>query len=332
LAYLSIIGFCVFVARKSATSIYAIPYLVSVAIQLALFFGGLFGSLSIVSGALLAIGIVLIGHELIASEIRLIKHHLRLKNLKALTQSRSGRVSLLLVIVFCWVRFVTPNDYRFARWDEFSFWGASIKELHERNSLWDSNSPILFKHYVPGQQLFQYFFLRHEVFSERAVFAAHLTLICFAIFAIAGFLVDGFGKKIPFLFLSALIPSMFHFSFDTIEADLLLGLQFAVAFAIASKATMSDSQIPLVLSLAGLVIQKEAGLIFAIVILLFGVSRYVTYAQQLRIPLARLVLRTAFAVLALSAPVLTWKVYLYHMGIRSDSAGGGSRKSVRNGF
>lgn len=252
----SFAGYIVFITKRLNLAFVQTPFIFCCFISLFLYSFALLDQLSI--GAYLAciIGLVLFFISIY-------------KNSKGSIEFKKFHPSnVLFLIPFLLLYQSISNDFRFLGWDEFSFWASSQKFIFSTNGLYKEHSPIFFKSYPPAQQLFQYYFTKMTLWSEKNVLYAQVIWVLSGLMLIAGTLIQrpwfaalAFLTSCSFLYL-------FNFSFSTLYSDPLLGICFAASIALAIKYQRNlGSTVALLLSLSVLALIKEIGVSLALVTL-----------------------------------------------------------------
>jgi hypothetical protein len=160
-------------------------------------------------------------------------------------------------------------DYRFTLWDEFSFWGTSVKYMHLTGDLY-SVAPadlLSYRHYPPAQQLVHYFFTQFGEWSEPPLLKIQL-------FLVLSVLMSCFSVERKYLWIGALafaastsLMYYFHYQFHNIYADIFLTFYFAATAILILTSTNSPKEnFSIGLALFVLVQIKVTGIIFAIVL------------------------------------------------------------------
>ncbi|WP_222423839.1 hypothetical protein, partial [Yersinia rochesterensis] len=73
-------------------------------------------------------------------------------------------------IPFILLAILVRSGFIFTGWDEFSFWGSSVKLIHAEDSIYTESTPLsAFKNYPPAQQIWQYNILFFNEWSDRLV-------------------------------------------------------------------------------------------------------------------------------------------------------------------
>lgn len=173
--------------------------------------------------------------------------------------------------------FAIPEDFLFTEWDEFSFWASSIKLIHQTDALWITDSAIGFKHYPPGQQLFQYYITYFTGWSEGRVLYAQIAFMLSALLAVAGTFMRRAGAlELAVFWTSCVILYLLRFDFAHILVDQLLAVCFAASLAITwnAKSTLR-SALTVSMVVALLMLIKQVGLILGLVtISIYWISLY----------------------------------------------------------
>lgn len=157
-------------------------------------------------------------------------------------------------------------DYQLTKWDEFSFWGTSVKYMQLTNGLY-SFAPLDLvnaKQYPPAQQLFQYFFIQFASWSEPLLLGLELVLVLCALMSIFSVAPkNAYIGGLTFISSTATIY-YFHYQFHNIYADTFLAFYFAATaiLLLNSKNRLIDN-LSISLAIFLLVQVKVTGLIFA---------------------------------------------------------------------
>lgn len=182
-----------------------------------------------------------------------------------------NKLNYLICGIFCGLLALIPliinDNYRFSVWDEFSFWGTSIKYIYEANALPIENSALLFKRYPVGQQMFQFFVLKNFGWSEKNVLTAQLLLIGSSILFIAAQFSDKFIGQLCCVLCVIFISLISGLTFNNIYADLLLAILFTAAIAMALKLNLNIVELVLLSAICIVLTQiKELGILFVCIV------------------------------------------------------------------
>lgn len=179
-----------------------------------------------------------------------------------------GVLAILVSIApFVFSFLAVKSDYLFTDWDEFSFWGASIKIITVTNAIYDGGSSLsnTFKAYPPFQQLVQYLFVYPSGWSESAVLKAHNVYIYSAMLFASATVIrkDALLAAIAFAASSTFIY-FFKYDIGHILVDQLLGVAFLSALCVAVSACDNDRKylLPLIIFILPLI--KQIGLVFGL--------------------------------------------------------------------
>ncbi len=191
-----------------------------------------------------------------------------------------NKKNYLICGVFCGflllVTLVVDNNFKFSVWDEFSFWGTSIKYIYEAGALPVENSAMLFKRYPVGQQMFQFFFLKGFGWSERNVISAQLLLIGSCVLFVAAQFSNKFAGQFCAALTVVFVALFVGFTFDNIYADLLLGILFAAALAMVLNLESNMVELVLLSAISVVLTQiKEMGTLFAFIIIVLTAQQIV---------------------------------------------------------
>ena len=159
------------------------------------------------------------------------------------------------------------GNYLFTGWDEFSFWGTSIKIIFESNSLYLADSPTVLKHYPPAQQLFQYFILKNSWWSEKNVLLAQGIFILSCLLFVASNLVKNLHISLILFYTFCISLYFFGYDFSHIYVDPLLSTFFAACliWTIKKRKTILEYLV-FYIAIAVLVLIKEIGFLLALII------------------------------------------------------------------
>lgn len=302
--YLSVvaaIGLVVGVVVYSSIPLLAAPYVVVSALTISLYLSAIAGVLDYGESAIRAIGCVVLVASMPTAFLRAHKR-----------QRTDFRLSFLMVPVFLIV-FFTPKDSKLLNHDEFSFWGPSLKIIHETSRLWGSQSPIELKHYLPGQQLVQNFFLDSAQFDERSVLAIQIGLLSAGLLAVVGILTTGLFAGALGMATTLIAPFFFGFAFRSIYVDLLLSTSFAVSLAtLMRRETGRISHGLLVISVTFGALLKHSGMILGLLaVFVYFVRQFDENRQRTDSwwPSRTTVLSIVTPSVAAIAPYLTWATY-----------------------
>jgi hypothetical protein len=161
------------------------------------------------------------------------------------------------------------RDTLFYHWDEFSYWGVIYRYLMTTNHLPDISSNFLITNYPPFTGLLQYFVGNILGNKESSAYFAQMLLEFSALIAILPSFEWKKWKEYLLIFTVSLL-SIFalDFVFQTLYADLLLGLLFAAAISAIrlDEGIPVDRTVTIVLAATALCLIKPTGIIFTVVI------------------------------------------------------------------
>jgi hypothetical protein len=170
-----------------------------------------------------------------------------------------------------------PQDYQFTYWDEFANWGLTIKYMFAQNQLhsFADLDYFTYRHYPPIQQLFQYYFIWHFGWSERAIMVAQMLLILglqMSIFAVPRnkYVWGAMGFTA-----SLLLPWYFNYVYNNIYADALLALYFSATlfWIFTSKETRIHFLITCLMVFV-LTLIKQVGLVLGAIAILVYLTKW----------------------------------------------------------
>ena len=230
---------------------------------------------------------------------------------------------LLFLMPFVLLYQAIANDFMFLIWDELSFWARSQRLMFDSNALIQAQSPISFKNYPPGQQLFQYYVTVMAGWSEKKILFAQDVFILSGVLAVVATLVKKEGPALLTFVAALTLIYFFHADYVTIYSDSLVAIFFAVGLALAAKESESaQDDLSLLLVLSAFVLIKEVAVIFtAIVLTVYVLKRFMSQKQPLQSFWSRL--KTAGAAVALIAlPVVlvwfSWRWYVSTLAIEPN--------------
>ncbi len=202
-----------------------------------------------------------------AGIIFLVQALLRIKKNYFTTQNTKLVLPYLLYLLpfFVLINAIGP-DYQLTKWDEFSFWGTSVKYMQLTNELY-SFAPLDLvnaKQYPPAQQLFQYFFIQFTSWSEPLLLGLELVLILCTLMSIFSAIPRNVVIGGLTFISSTAIIYYFHYQFHNIYADTFLAFYFAATamLLLNSKNRLIDN-LSIFIAIFVLVQIKVTGLIFA---------------------------------------------------------------------
>lgn len=224
---------------------------------------------------------------------------------------------------FIWIAFVSFAMYYlpgmlFDRTDEFSHWGDVVKAMYFFNEL--STSPVLesgFASYPPGLALFEYFVTKimsavmHTDFQEWFVYFGWQLLSFSVMMPFTSklkwnkpFMIIGVGL---ILFMS---PSLVHiWIYSAVYADPALGVFMGAGMAMIAVCRHKDSCLYVLFESSicfMLVLIKDAGLLFAIMIFIAFAIDFVMEYRKSNMPFSRLALSIGTVGMAIALPKLLW--------------------------
>ncbi len=223
----------------------------------------------------------------------------------------------LSLLPFVLISFAVKESYVFTAWDEFSFWGSSIKIIHETGALYNGDSAISYKDYPPLQQLIQYYFCYAFGWSEANVLRGHDLFILSAILFASATVI----KKNSTLSAVAFISSttfLYFFKYDLshVLVDQCLGVIFLAALACALSDDVNVRRFVLPLTIFMLPVVKQMGLVFALFIVALQfinllLSNKLTIRQRVKSTLQECIISCSVLLIAFKS----WGWYLASAGV-----------------
>jgi len=273
---LSIVGYLYFFCVYSKCKLIQAPFYVVTFIICFLYIFAVIGSLELGAYICLACGMLL---GVVAAYLNR-AHYQGVKNWSALPKNNLYEICYLIPLAI--ILLAIPSSYQFMDWDEFSFWGLSIKIIAAADTLYNSSYPTEYNHYPPGQQLFQYFIVKFTGWSEKNALYAHIVLSFSVLLYIAGsFYKSASFKTVLAFFAACMLMYCFGFAYASVYSDKLVAFYFcaALVFAYFAKNEIIDL-VFLCLVLITLVLIKQIGLLMALlVIAVYCVSIFPRYSS-----------------------------------------------------
>lgn len=240
-------------------------------------------------------------------------------------------LSGLLVIGFFFAFSLYLNYRRmFTNWDEFSHWGVVVKSMYTYDALGTfKDALIMFKAYLPGTSLFQYFWTRpFPTFTEFPTLIAS-NMIFFSI--ITTFIKKLNFRNILFVATSLLIPFLMGtFFYISLYVDCLLGILFAstLLFYYYYRYEMSTHGIIMVVaSVTLLTLIKDMGFVFAGIAILIMIAdsvifrrkklqEYINQGKSVASKIKKLFILASPLISAIFIELL-WRIHIYQANITS---------------
>jgi len=304
---ISTLGFGLFLTLQCQVRLLVAPFLTICLIVLTLYMFALCGILSFGVWIVVIAGIASGLYVLFSQKAQLteIKAKFKITDL----------FYVLFLIPFVLLYLAIANDFMFLIWDELSFWARSQRLMFDTNALIQANSPISFKNYPPGQQLFQYFLTVMIGWSEKNILFAQDVFLLSGLMALVGIF---FKKLFPALLMfiaSLTVIYFFHADYVTIYSDSLISIFFVVGLALACNAgNGSKVNWVLMLVLSVFVLIKEVAVIFVVIVLAVYTVSLLLSQYQSGVMIKSKLSSTAFSVFLVVLPValvfVSWRWYV----------------------
>lgn len=192
---------------------------------------------------------------------------------------------LLYAVPFLVLINAVGTNYQLTLWDEFSFWGTSVKYMYLTGDIY-STAPadlVSYRHYPPAQQLVHYFFTQFGTWSEPLLLKIQLLLLLCV-------LMSAFSVQRKYLVIGALAFAAsttfmyyLHYQFHNIYADTFLAFYFAAtAVLILISSNSRNDNFAIGLALFVLVQIKVTGLIFAVALIPILLIKLLASQMQLK--------------------------------------------------
>lgn len=168
--------------------------------------------------------------------------------------------------------FVYTRGTLFYSWDEFSHWGVIFRYLMTVQELPKDLSTVIVS-YPPFSALWQFFVAEIVGFKEENAYLAHIVIQFAAIIALFPINKRKDWKQYVLILIAAILSVIaLNFQFQSLYADLLMGLLLAVGFA-QIKIDGSFTYVNLILVILtsiSLVLIKPTGVLLALIIAITG--------------------------------------------------------------
>lgn len=231
--------------------------------------------------------------------------------------------SFMIYLILFLIAVVSNYLRKVSAWDDLTQWADVVKQMCLIDKFGASREGfLLYPNYPPAMALWQYFaqmlnhYITGTVFSEWLLFLAYSSML----YALLIPFTRGLAYRNILLIAIILgtvfvLPAMFHRSqYRLLDVDPILGVLTGVGLYHAAHQTQRDvpAMVTSILLIFTLVLTKEAGIIFAIMLcaaFVIGASQKATAEKQLRKP-SRYFIPTVGAVLIVYA-WLSWRLYLH---------------------
>jgi hypothetical protein len=219
---------------------------------------------------------------------------------------------------------VIADDFLFTGWDEFSFWALSTKIIYESNALFLSDSPTVFKHYPPAQQLFQYLFLNSIGWAEKYVLYAQGGFVLSCILYISSSIVKKQIIQLVAFYTFCISIYYFNFGYTNIYVDPLLAVLFAACFLSVIKIEKNTIDYFLIfISVSVLILIKEIGLLLSFIIFtVFVTSELFTkeYKTKTHYLFLKKLTPSFIYLIIILITYKSWHIYLGSIGVIKSHA------------
>jgi hypothetical protein len=309
----STLGYVLFLTLRCGQRALVAPFLTICLIVVGLYGFALVGQLALgvqcVVGAGIVSGIyaVITGKEAFASRFSIKKTGLY----------------LIFLVPFVLVFQAIANDFMFLVWDELSFWARSQRLIFDSNALIQAQSPISFKNYPPGQQLFQYYVTVMAGWSEKKILFAQDVFILSGVLAAVATVVKKEGPALLTFIAALTLIYFFRADYVTIYSDSLVAIFFAVGLALAAnESEQAQDNLSLLLVLSAFVLIKEVAVIFTVIVLtVYVLKRFMSHEQPLQSYWSR-TKTTGLAIVMMALPIvfvwLSWSWYVSTLAIEPN--------------
>ena len=178
---------------------------------------------------------------------------------------------IFLFLFLVWIDF----QREFSVWDELAHWGMMVKEMLRLDKFYAVPESLLVWHkdYPPFMSLWEYFWCFLSGYKEQTVL---LSIHFFELGLIVPYVVDTLKKKsmiilFPLLFVSVLLMFDSYNIFLTAQTDFTISIEvvFSLFFLFSEKKDSYYKKIIFSLSLVSLLLTKQIGLPFTLMIITF---------------------------------------------------------------
>ncbi len=309
----STLGYVLFLTLRCGQRALVAPFLTICLIVVGLYGFALFGQLALGVQCVAGAGVVLGIYAVITGKQALAAHF----------SIKKTWVYLLFLVPFVLLFQAIAHDFMFLIWDELSFWARSQRLIFDSNALIQAHSPISFKNYPPGQQLFQYYVTVMTGWSEKKILFAQNVFILSGVLAVVATFVKKEGPALLTFVAALTLIYFFRADYVTIYSDSLVAIFFAVGLAFAGRESESaQDDLSLLLVLSAFVLIKEVAVIFtAVVLTVYIIKRFLSQKQPLPSYGSRFI-KAGVAAAIVALPVLfvwlSWRWYVSTLAIEPN--------------
>ncbi|MDE9566246.1 hypothetical protein KKI93_19930 [Xenorhabdus bovienii] len=302
----SIFGYANFFLKKKVVSPYSIPLLI---ISIIIFFEyvlSVMGYLKVGYFVSIFIGLLLLLESFYKKEF----YRFNFSIFNAFS------IITCIAIYLIFYQAVSPS-FLFTGWDEFSFWGPSIRFIYDNNSLYTKESDLVFKTYPPAQQLLQYFAVNTFGWSEGIILKSQITFVLSCLLsATSGFFVKKSILQLIIFPTSICLLYYFHFDLSSIYVDPLLAAIFAATLCSAFRNASTKGVIIFSILLFILTLTKQVGLIFSIFAIIVYFSNLILLSEPKSIK--NKIYSFLFPMISVAIAYKSWSIYILSIGAKVD--------------
>lgn len=236
-------------------------------------------------------------------------------NLNPLTNSSViNFISTLICCIPFIVIFSSINtNYLFTSWDEFSFWGASVKILYNTNEIYNANSalPATFKAYPPLQPIIQYLFIAGDHWREWRILLAHdYFILAGLLFAATTIISNKLISSLAFITITTFLY-YFRYPLSNILVDQLLGVVFLCGLTATHLENKRTRVLCVSLICFVMVGIKQVGLPLALFVIAYNVINIYFKCNKAAIDKIKNIITESFAIfVAIIFAFKSWGMYL----------------------
>lgn len=209
-------------------------------------------------------------------------------------------------------------------WDEFSHWGAFIKEMYYFNHFYDSSSVAAHLNYPPGISIWDYFLVMPTGYREGTLYFAYFLIL----FSSTLMMYEKLTFKqihwiILIFFMQMVIFASFGHWFSSLYVDHIIGAMFAGLILTFWADDFKGKELALfIFPLISIVLIKEIGLYFGFASLGFFLITFILRDKfNLKEPFLTIIKKEGKRIAVLSILALVMVLALKSWSIRQESVG-----------
>ncbi len=216
------------------------------------------------------------------------------------------------------------KDAQLFFWDEFSHWGAFIKEMYYFHHFYDSSSVAAHLNYPPGISIWDYFLVMPTGYREGTLYFAYFLIL----FSSTLMMYEKLTFKqihwiVLIFFMQMVIFASFGHWFSSLYVDHIVGAMFAGLILTFWADNFKGKELALfIFPLISIVLIKEIGLYFGLASLgFFLITSVLRDKLNLKEPFLTIIKKEGKRIAVLSILALAMVLALKSWGMRQESVG-----------